>query len=231
MKKYILSAIISSLFLSSFSFAQTTNQANQKTKILTVDEVENKKSKKFDLNETRDFSSEEIKIMDSLIAKKDFSNLYDYLRNVKVSSKSYISYLESKRDLGIPPLYWLMADYYSFQPNAIEATHFWTSVAVIMTSQDTELCNDTTAKYASQKMIQSFPNPQSVISKTPSYIDSVMPKVKFFISNLKTRTSPEWSCVFGERYLKFKNDLLIPKENWEQYRETVFKRFTSKYGN
>jgi len=228
MNKYILSSIISSLLFVNLSFAQSVNQ---KTKILTVDEVENKKSKKFDSNETRVFSNEEIQIMDALIVKKDFSNLYDYLRNVKVSSKSYISYLESKRDLGIPPLYWLMADYYSFQPNAIEATHFWTSVAVIMTSQDTALCKDNTARYAVQKMIQSFPNPQSVISKTPAYIDISMPKVKFFISNIKTRITPEWSCVFGEHYIKFKDNLLISKTDWDNQRDEIFKKFTSKYGN
>lgn len=228
MKKYILSSIISSLLFVNLSFAQS---ANQKTKTLTVDEIENKKSKKFDSNETKVFSNEEIQSMDLLIAKKDFSNLYEYLRNVKVSSKSYISYLESKRDLGITPLYWLMADYYSFQSNAIEATHFWTSVAVIMTEQDTSLCKDQTAKYASQKMIQSFPNAQSVISKTPSYIDPVMPKVKFFISNLKTRITPEWSCVFGDNYFKYKNDLLIPKQEWELQKDNIFKKFTSKYGN
>lgn len=229
MKKTIL--ILTALVLSNSAFSQT-QPSSTKTKILTVEELENQKSKKFESTEKRNFSPEEISSMDTLIAKKDFSNLYDYLKNVKVSPANYISYLESKRDLGIIPLYWLMADYYSFQSNAVEATHFWSSVAVITTAQDAELCNDTTAKYAPQKMIKSFPNAQTVISKTPQFVDPTMPKVKFFISNLKTRISPEWVCVFGDHYAsKYRNDPTIPKSEWESTRNDVFKKFTSKYGN
>lgn len=226
----MLALSLLSILISNLSYAQTQTNLN-KTKILTIDELENKKSKKFDPNEKRTFTPEEINSMESLIAKKDFANLYDYLKNVKVSPNNYITYLESKRDLGIVPLYWLMADYYSFQPNAIEATHFWSSVAVITTSQDAEICSDPTAKFASQKMIKSFPNSQSVIARTPQYIDSTMPKVKFFISNLKTRITPEWVCVFGDNYNKYKNDLLLPRNEWEQKRFEVFKKFTSKFSN
>lgn len=230
MKKRILSLSLLSIFLVNTSFAQIQNNVN-KPKILTIEELENQKSKKFESNEKRTFSSEEIRSMESLIAKKDFANLYDYLKNVKVSPVNYINYLESKRELGIIPLYWLMADYYSFQPNAVEATHFWSSVAVITTSQDAEICNDQTAKFAAQKMIKSFPNSQSVIARTPQYINTTMPKVKFFISNLKTRITPEWVCVFGDSYNKYKNNLLINENEWEYKRNEVFKKFTSKFSN
>lgn len=231
MKKTIL--ILTALVLSNSAFSQTQPQpASNKTKILTVDELENQKSKKFETTEKRNFSPEEISSMEALIAKKDFANLYDYLKNVKVSSANYIAYLESKRDLGIIPLYWLMADYYSFQSNAVEATHFWSSVAVITTAQDAELCNDLTVKYAPQKMIKSFPNAQTVVARNPQFVDTTMPKVKFFISNLKTRISPEWVCVFGDYYSsKYKNDPVIPKSEWEEKRSEVFKKFTLKYGN
>lgn len=231
MKKIIL--LLTTLLLSNSVFSQIQSQTNiQKTKILTVDELENQKSKKFDATENKNFTSEELSKMEYLISKKDFANLYEYLRNVKVSPSNYIAYLESKRDLGIIPLYWLMADYYSFQPNAVEATHFWSSVAVITTAQDAELCNDNTAKYAPQKMIRSFPNAQTVIQRSPQFVDTTMPKVKFFISNLKTRISPDWVCVFGDFYeSKYKNNPTIPKSNWEDKRNEVFKKFTSKYGN
>ena len=227
MKKIIL-ILVSFCFMSSV-FSQ--NQIQTKTKILTVDEVENQKSKKFDNSETKNFTTEDLQNIDNLINKKDFSSLYEYLRVSKVSSKNYINLLESKRDLGIIPLYWLMADYYSFQSNAVEATHFWESVAVITTSQDAELCNDMTSKYAAQKMLKSFPNSGSVIAKTPQYVQTVMPKVKFFISNLKTRISPDWVCVFGDKYYSYKNDPLIPKDGWQQKREEVFNKFTSNFAN
>lgn len=231
MKKTIL--FLTMAILSSSSFAQSTPVTGAtKPKLLTVEELENKKSKKFETAETRNFTSEEIMSMETLIGKKDFANLYDYLKNVKVSPANYIAYLESKRDLGIIPLYWLMADYYSFQPNAVEATHFWSSVAVITTAQDAELCNDQTTKYAPQKMIKSFPNAQTVVSKTPQYIETAMPKVKFFISNLKTRITPEWVCVFGDHYAsKYKNNPTIQKEEWENKRNEVFRKFTSKFAN
>jgi hypothetical protein len=58
-----------------------------------------------------------------------------------------------------------------------------------------------------------------------------MPKVKFFITNLKTRISPEWVCIFGDSYLKYKNNPTISKSNWEDIRNEVFKKFTFKYGN
>jgi hypothetical protein len=100
-----------------------------------------------------------------------------------------------------------------------------------MTAQDSSLCKDTTAKYSVQKMVQSFPNTQSVILKTPIYIDPVMPKVKFFISNIKTRITPEWSCIFGDHYLRYKDEPLIQKSEWENQRDEIFRKFTSKYGN
>lgn len=229
MKKTFL--ILTALFISNSALSQTQPIQN-KSKFLTVEEVENKKSKKFETNEKRNFTSEEISLMENLIYKKDFSNLYDYLKNIKISPTNYISYLESKKDLGIIPLYWLMADYYSFQPNATEATHFWSAVATITTAQDAELCNDSTAKYAPQKMIKSFPNAQNVTLKSPQYVDIAMPKVKFFISNLKTRISPEWVCVFGDLYFsKYKDNPTISNHNWETKRNEVFQKFTSKYGN
>lgn len=231
MKKTIL--FLTMAILSGSLYAQSQPISTQtKAKILTVEELENKKSKKFEASETRNFTSEELMSMETLIGKKDFANLYDYLKNVKVSPANYIAYLESKRDLGIIPLYWLMADYYSFQSNAVEATHFWSSVAVITTAQDAALCNDQTAKYAPQKMVKSFPNAQSVIAKNPQYVDPTMPKVKFFISNLKTRITPEWVCVFGDQYAsKYRNNPTISKSEWENKRNEVFQKFTSKFGN
>lgn len=231
MKKTLL--FLTALLLSSATFSQAqVSTPTTKTKILTVEELENQKSKKFETTEARNFSNEEISSMDILINKKDFSNLYDYLKKVKVSPTNYIAYLESKRDLGIIPLYWLMADYYSFQTNAVEATHFWSSVAVITTAQDADLCLDTTVKYAPQKMIKSFPNAQTIISKTPQYINTTMPKVKFFISNLKTRITPEWVCVFGDHYInQYKSNPVISPRDWDDRRLDVFKKFTSKFGN
>lgn len=228
MKKTAL--LLTTILFCNLTFAQ--NSSAVKPKILTVEELENQKSKKFETNNLRNFTSEELASMEILINKKDFSNLYEYLKNVKVSPSNYISYLEGKRNLGIIPLYWLMADYYSFQPNAVEATHFWSSVAVITTAQDADLCYDNTVKYAPQKMVKSFPNAQTVISKTPQYINQTMPKVKFFISNLKTRITPEWVCVFGDHYMsKFKDNPTIPRSDWEEKREEVFKKFTKKFGN
>lgn len=231
MKKIIVSLTALLILSTNISYAQT-KEINEKNRILTVEELENKKSKKFEPNENRAFTSQELISMQALIDKKDFANLYEYLKNVKVSRENYISYLENKKDLGIIPLYWLMADYYSFQSNAVEATHFWSSVAVITTAQDSALCLDNTARFAPQKMIKSFPNIQTVISKTPQYIDPTMPKVKFFIVSLKSRITPEWVCVFGDHYAqKFRNQPLVPKYEWEDRREEVFIKFTSRFGN
>lgn len=231
MKKTIL--FLSALFIFNIAFSQTQiTSSPSKIKILTVEELENQKSKKFNEGASRNFSNEEISSMELLINQKDFSNLYEYLKKVNVSPSNYIAYLESKKDLGIIPLYWLMADYYSFQSNAVEATHFWSSVAVITTAQDANLCFDTTVKYAPQKMIKSFPNAQTTISKTPQFTNTTMPKVKFFINNLKTRITPEWVCVFGDHYItKYKSNPVISKNEWEEKRLEIFTKFTSKFTN
>jgi hypothetical protein len=219
-KKILITSLI--LLGCNLSFAGTGK--------LNIVDLENVNSQKFE-SKSKDFSPQEKEQIEIFITQNNFGGLYEYLKNVKVSGDFYIKFLDNKKDLGIIPLYWLMADYYSFQPNATEATHFWLSIALIMTEQDSHLCVDQSAKYAAQQINHSFPNPSTVISKSPQYTNIIMPKVKFFIKNLKTRINPVWACSFGNRPVHPTENPVANKSNWDEGRETILNKFMKNYNN
>lgn len=177
----------------------------------------------------KEFTSEQITELNSLLLNSNYTEFYEYIKKTSVAPNKYISYLESKKFEGHIPLYWLMADYYSKQTGKEEETHFWYDVAIIMTYQDSHLCYDATVKYATDKLSKSFPNPVNVIRNSPQYNHIVMPKVAFFISNIKKRINPKWVCVFGDEPVRSNNYILRPVNEWATIRQEIFNKFTKDY--
>lgn len=219
MKQKIIFSIITLLF-SLTSFAQENNKIDIKKDISSKGSV---------IKVNKFFTDEQLNSLNNLLTKSDYINFYNYIKKTNVSGEQYINYLESKKYEGHIPLYWLMAEYYSKQPNKEEETHIWFNTAIIMTQQDSYLCNDPTAKYAPEKLSRGFPNALTIIRSSPQYNDSAMRQVIFFISNLKTRINPVWVCSFGNSPVIEGRSALIPNNFWAEERSRVFQKFTKNY--
>lgn len=210
MKKFLF------LFLYSISFISFSQN-------LTIDKQQLKSENKEII-----FTQEQKNILDNLLKQQEYQEFFNKIQLNKNSKSSYISYLLSKKDDGIIPIYWLISDYYAKEKNYLE-THKWFYIALIMTQQDSYLCFDETAKNAPRILMKSFPESIDITRKTPQYIDISMREVIFFINNLKTRIPPDWVCNYGEQEILRGREKIKNKESWNKIRSDVFNKFTNKY--
>ena len=167
------------------------------------------------------------KKMDALLNESDYKEFFVEISKLELNDK-YIGYLKSKESEYRVPLYWLMANYYANKGNEKEM-HKWLYVAVIMTQQDAELCNDKTARYASQKLLKYFPKILEVKNKTSYEIANGMNSAIFFINNIRGRKDPSWACSYGENEVNHSVKVLIDREFWEKERERIFRKYTKDY--
>jgi hypothetical protein len=212
-KSLIIFSIIQLLTITSYCYAED-NKIN--SSITPTIEIQKK------------YSNEDILKLNSLLEQQDYIGFYNVFSKINVSSNQQIEYLNSKKSDGHTPLYWLMADYYAKQNN-IPETHKWLYISVIMTQQDASLCSDTTSKYASQKLLRSFPAAPDLTRKSPEYVNPAMAEVVFFIQNLKTRTNPIWACNFGQQQLNPSANPLLPKSSWHAIRENVLNTYSNNF--
>lgn len=173
------------------------------------------------------FSTEQQVYLDNLLREQNYFEFYEKIKNINIPPDLYIKYLSSKKYEGHVPVFWLMAEHYAKNNNPSE-THKWLYIAVIMTQQDSFLCSDTTSKFAAQKLNRQFLVPLDVSRKTPQYIKSSMREVIYFMDNLKERSDPKWSCVFGDNYEMYK-EKTISRSLWKEKREEIYKKFTAEY--
>ena len=206
---------------STILFAQQNIQ-NLNLKNNSISALQTSHDKKTEVN----FTKEEITKLDSHLANGEYQEFYEILKNSKVSKNNYISYLLSKQDLGIVPIYWLISDFYAKEGNTKE-THKWLYISLIMTQQDAHLCVDKTARNASRKLMKFFPESISITRNTPQHIDQAMREVIYFISNLKMRIEPNWVCYYGDYPIV--ENLVIDKKEWKRERDLVFNKFIEKY--
>lgn len=174
-----------------------------------------------------DFSQEQQSQLSNLLKEQNYFEFYDKIKNVNISPDSYIKYLSSKKNEGHVPVFWLMSEYYAKNNNPLEA-HKWLYIAVIMTQQDSFLCSDPTAKFAAQKLNRQFSLAFDIARKTPQYIQPAMREVIYFMDNLKERSDPKWSCVFGDNYDTY-SDKTVSKSIWKMKREEIYKKFIADY--
>lgn len=214
------------LLTSSMAFAQQDNLKNNQNISSSILEVKDKKQNEKYPN--IDFSKEEINQMNLLLSKNDYQNFYNVILSAKVSKNNYISYLLSKQHDGIIPIYWLISDFYAKEKNFHE-THKWFYISLIMTQQDSYLCNDQTARNAPRKLMEFFPESVFVTRATPQYIEDSMRDVSFFITNLKTRIEPNWVCYYANKSPSKTKNLVIDRIYWGKERDLVFKNFSEKY--
>lgn len=211
---------------SSYSFSQKLNSDvhifDSSPKLETID-----KSKYIQNNM---LTLEKEQTLNNLLITSSYQDFFDTIKKYSLKDEDYIKYLLSKSDQGHIPTYWLIADYYA-KKNEPKETHKWLYIATIMTQQDSYLCHDITAKNAPRILLKSFPETVLIVRKTPQYIQQVMSDVFFFIYNIKQRINPDWACKYGNLGHKSYNTPTIPKQNWEQQRQDVLKRFSDKYMN
>lgn len=178
--------------------------------------------------------SNSLKIQDSQIEnlnqslnEQDYSKFYELIKNI-AKKEDYIKYLNSKSFEGHTPLYWLMADYYANNNNPRE-THKWYYISIIMTQQDSALCKDLSARFATQKIMKQFPDILTVTRQTPQLIQPAMTDVIFFLDNIKIRTDPKWTCDFGDNSSMYLKNKTIPKSEWAEKRASILKKFSEQY--
>lgn len=223
MNKKTITFLIAILF-HNLGFAQQNNiQNNNENGKKTFSQAEN------NLKNEKDFSLSQRNELDNLLKKNLYPQFYEAIKNTKVGGTKYISYLDSKKDEGYIPLYWLMADYYAQQPNRELDAHIWYYTAIIMTSQDARLCYDQTSKFATEKLTRAFPKSVDIIRKTPQFTEEAMRKVIFFIPNIKKRITPDWVCIFGNEPVREGNRVLLDKDQWDTERQKIFTKFTKNY--
>lgn len=214
------------LLTSCLAFAQQGNTKNNQSNLSASTANSEKKEK--EKYPGVSFSQEQILQMNNYLSKNDYQNFYDIILSSKVSKDSYISYLLSKQHDGIVPVYWLISDFYA-QEKKFYDTHKWFYISLIMTQQDSYLCSDESAKNAPRKLMEFFPESVFVTRATPQYIEDSMREVNFFISNLKTRIEPSWTCYYANKPPSKTKSILIDRKLWGKERERVFKNFVEKY--
>lgn len=164
-----------------------------------------------------------LELLNTTLKNNDYFKLFE-VTNFLVKDEDYIKFLLSKLNEGHPPVYWLMADYYSL--TNIKEAHKWYYTAIIMTQQDSSLCLDSSARFVSQKIIKFFPEVLSATRKTPQFIQPAMAEVIFFLENIKQRASPTWVCSLGENEDMYPVEKTIKSNLWANKRSEVLKIFS-----
>lgn len=172
-------------------------------------------------------SKDNLEILNSTLRTHDYAKLYEIMSSL-TKNEDYINFLLSKVNEGHPPVYWLMADYYSLNNNPKE-THKWYYVAIIMTQQDSALCLDLSARFAAQKTMKSFPEVLTVTRQTPQFTQQAMTEVIFFLESIKQRANPSWACSFGDNEHLYPTEKTIKPYLWPSKRAEVLKKFSSSF--
>ena len=172
-------------------------------------------------------NKESLEVLNTTLRTNDYFKLFEITSSL-VKDEDYINFLLSKVNEGHPPIYWLMADYYSLNNNPKES-HKWYYIAIIMTQQDSALCLDLSARFSSQKIMKFFPEALTVTRQTPQFIQPAMTEVIFFLENIKQRANPTWACSFGDNEYMYPFEKTIKSHLWSNKREEVLKKFSSPY--
>lgn len=224
MKKIFL--LLTLLFTSSISFSQNTDtdlnifEPTNQTKQSSTKKEPNRNPMTVDKEQ----------VLNEFLSRSSYQDFFNTIKTYAIKDEDYIKYLLSKADQGHIPLYWLIADYYAKKMDPKE-THKWLYISIITTQQDSYLCYDDTARNAPRILLRSFPETVEITRKTPQHIQQVMGDVFFFIYNLKQRITPDWACKYGQAGTLSANNSVIPKNQWNNKRQEILKRFSDKYMN
>lgn len=244
--KFITSVLLGTSIFYSNSFAQVYSiPQNQREEYSTIEkhlsEKKQKAGKLFSGNEdivTTEkikkpkipyYSDVQMRVMNEFLEKEEYSKFFEYFSNIDVEDKAQIKYLLSKSDEGHIPLFWLMSHYYSLDGDAFN-THKWLYVAVIMTTQDANLCSDRTALLAPKTLLREFPHILTITTRTPQHIQPAVEDAARFIRALKHRTNPKWTCSYGTEGLDSSKNIVYDPANWPLVRKDILSDFLKPYG-
>lgn len=187
-------------------------------------------NKNKDNSKTPFFSKEQIRTLDLLLLNEEYVKFYDYINLLNIENQGIIKYLLSKSNEGHIPTFWLLSNLFSLE-NDPANTHKWLYVSLIMTSQDAEICTDSTARVAPKTLIRSFPTILDVTNRTPQYIKPGMIEAYNFIKTLRKRTSPNWVCSYGSTRMANDANITYPPDQWNNIRNEKLKNMIQPYLN
>lgn len=174
------------------------------------------------------YSDHQIIRMDELLLKENYVQFFEYFSSINVESTAPLKYLNMKMDEGHIPLFWLMANEYAIIKESFN-THKWLYVALIMTTQDSQICLDRTAQSAPKTLLREFPSILNITTRTPQDIQPAVTEAARFIRNLKKRTNPQWTCSYGSEAIKEGRTTTYYPESWKEIRDSVISRFLEPY--
>ena len=155
LKMYIktIILILLSLFLSSNSWGQSVQDMLNKG----VTSYDNKN--KITVNDSEKFKE--------LLISENYRDFFGAIADLKNKNKEeYEKVLLSQRDMGHVPVYWLLADLYAGgNEKEQELSKKFLYIALIMTQQDSSLCVDQTAKYATSNLLNYFKQTAEIAKK------------------------------------------------------------------
>jgi hypothetical protein len=168
--------------------------------------------------------------LDSDLSSQNYSDFFSTLESANVSSDYYEHYLLTKTDDGIPPVYWVLSNYYTHQGKIADAKR-WLYTAIITTQQDQNLCLDKSSRVATNQLIHAFPDTIDMDRKNPQYNQKAIQDAIFFIKNLKTRAFPGWVCNFGQDPVKPGMSPVMPRAQWSKEYQRILDDFTRNLSN
>lgn len=174
------------------------------------------------------YSDLQIRVLDEFLTKEDYVHFFEYFSSINVESNAPLKYLNSKIDDGHIPLFWLMSNEYASIKDSFN-THKWLYTALIMTTQDANLCNDRTSLVAPKTLLREFPNILNITTKTPQDIQPAVEDSARFIRNLKKRTNPKWTCTYGSNPVAADKQTVVDPYFWKEIRSDVIARFLQPY--
>ena len=219
MKTNMKNKIIITLLASIFSFNAYAQKGNVSPLDLVTPAIKSVQLKKM--------NKEILEVLNTTLRTNDYFKLFEITSSL-LKDEEYIKFLLSKVNEGHPPIYWLMADYYSLNNNPKES-HKWYYIAIIMTQQDSALCLDSSARFSSKKIIKYFPEALTVTRQTPQFIQPAMTEVIFFLENIKQRANPAWVCSLGDNEHMYLSEKTIKPNLWSEKRVEVLKNFYRFY--
>lgn len=162
--------------------------------------------------------------LNELLAKEDYQEFLNELKNVNISLNNYFLFLKQHTDEGHIIIYWLLGDAEALAGNTSDARK-WFYVALISTQQDGRICKDSTSRFAAQKLTRVFGRLRDYLIQNPGNEQKSNQEAIFYIKSMAKRSHPKWACQYGTAPIKDLNNITEPKSQWINIRENVMDYF------
>lgn len=165
--------------------------------------------------------------LDDLLDKQNYIQFYDMFSEYDNKPLIQLEYLNAQVNNGHIPIYWLLSDKNLRLKRSYDGLRYG-FIALIMTQQDSALCINKESNRAANNLLNFFKETQSALrSGDQSEKSEGIQGAIFFISNLKKRSHPKWSCLYS---LDVRGDGSIDTDVvranlWPEYRKNVLDKY------